>query len=322
MDLPRAGMDLVEKRTASAALEAIARAETHGVPMIWSTVGRAPDPPTFFAAAAVRTQTIGLGTAIVPTYSRHPVVLATQALALDQLAPGRFRLGVGPSHRPTIEGALGLEMGRPLDHLREYVTVLRQLLQEGRADFDGAYFSVHVQIEGRAPGVPIYVSALRERAFHLAGEVADGAISWLCPVAYLRERAVPALRAGAEAADRPAPRLIAHVPVVMTEDRNTMLRVARPRIAGYGRLPFYAAMFADAGYPVGPSGEVSDDLLDHLVVSGDEAEVRRRLDGILGGGIDELLVMLIPAENPAEEEVRLAKVVASLNVGPEPGPIR
>src|SRR5437588_7582947 len=81
---------------------AIVQAEERGVPAVWSTVGgTAPDAVTLFAAAAVQTTRIGLGTAIVPTYPRHPVALASQALVLAGLAPGRFRLGVGPSHRPT-----------------------------------------------------------------------------------------------------------------------------------------------------------------------------------------------------------------------------
>ncbi len=120
------------------ALAAIERAEARGIPAVWSTVGgAAADAVTLFAAAAVRTARIGLGTSIVPTYPIHPIKLVSQALVLADLAPGRFRLGVGPSHRPTIEGSFGLPMGKPLDHLREYVAVLRDLLWEGRSAFKG-----------------------------------------------------------------------------------------------------------------------------------------------------------------------------------------
>src|SRR6476620_2561320 len=123
----RAGL-VVRRPNPIATVEAIVQAEERGVPAIWSTVGgTGPDAVTVFAAAAARTTTIGLGTAIVPTYPRHPIALATQALALDGVAPGRFRLGIGPSHRPTIEGMFGIPMGSPLDHLREYLTVLRGL---------------------------------------------------------------------------------------------------------------------------------------------------------------------------------------------------
>jgi alkanesulfonate monooxygenase SsuD/methylene tetrahydromethanopterin reductase-like flavin-dependent oxidoreductase (luciferase family) len=96
------------------ALAAIERAEARGVPAVWATVGGAmADATTLFAAAAVRTARVGLGTSVVPTYPIHPVKLVSQALVLADLAPGRFRLGVGPSHRPIIEGAFGLPMGKP-----------------------------------------------------------------------------------------------------------------------------------------------------------------------------------------------------------------
>jgi hypothetical protein len=105
---------------------------------------------------------------------------------------------------------------------------------------------------------------------------------------------------------------VAQVPVVMTEDRATMLRVARAQVALYGRLPFYAAMFAKAGYPVEPDGTVTDALLEHLVVWGDEPDVRRRLEASLGDGIDELALTMMPAEQPGQEEVSLSRIAAAL----------
>ena len=310
--MPRIGLDLVDKSNAQGALSAIKRAAEIGVPMLWATTGRnVPDPLTYFAAALAKTDDVVLGTAIVPTYPRHPVMLATQALALDQIAPGRLRLGIGPSHRPTIEGAFGLPMGKPLDHLREYLTVLRGLLRDGHVDFEGTYYKVHSDLNGTAD-LPLYISALRQNAFRLAGELADGAISWVCPLDYLRQTAGPAMREAATQAGRPAPRLIAHIPVAMVAERDTMWRVSRPRLENYGRLTFYARMFADAGYPVGENGAVSDELLDHLVVWGDDTEVRSRLTAAFAGGIDELLITLYPADKPADEEARLCRILAGI----------
>lgn len=310
--MPRIGLDLVDKSNAQGALSAIKRAAEIGVPMLWATTGRnVPDPLTYFAAALATTNDVVLGTAIVPTYPRHPVMLATQALALDQIAPGRLRLGIGPSHRPTIEGAFGLPMGKPLDHLREYLTVLRGLLRDGHVDFEGTYYKVHSDLNGTAD-LPLYISALRQNAFRLAGELADGAISWVCPLDYLRQTAGPAMREAATQAGRPAPRLIAHIPVAMVTERDTMRRVSRPRLENYGRLTFYARMFADAGYPVGENGAVSDELLDHLVVWGDDTEVRSRLTAAFAGGIDELLITLYPADKPADEEARLCRILAGI----------
>jgi F420-dependent oxidoreductase-like protein len=308
----RIGLDLVDKSNARAALDAARRAADMGVSMLWATTGRnTPDPMTYFAAGLEALDGVTFGTAIVPTYPRHPAMLATQALALDQLGPGRFRLGIGPSHRPTIEGAYGMPMGKPLEHLREYLTILRSLLETGRAEFDGTYYTVHTELNATAT-MPIYISALRGNAFRLAGELADGAISWVCPLDYLREKAGPAMREAANSAWRPIPRMIAHVPVVMTTNRDTMLQSARPRLENYGRLPFYAGMFADAGYPVGSNGAVTDDLLDHLVVWGDAPQVRQRLEAAFAGGIDELLVTLFPSGDLAREERHLCEVLAQL----------
>src|SRR5436853_6627683 len=117
-------------------LSAIAAAEAAGVRQVWMTQSTpAPDTLTIFATAAMRTTSTRLGTAIVPTYPRHPLALAQQALALGDLAPGRLRLGIGPSHRPSIEGVYGIPMAAPLNHLREYVAVLRPALGEGKVDY-------------------------------------------------------------------------------------------------------------------------------------------------------------------------------------------
>lgn len=308
----RAGL-VIQRPTSAATLVAITRAEERGVTAVWSTSGgAAPDAVTLFAAAADRTRRITFGTAIVPTYPRHPVTLASQALVLASLAPGRFRLGIGPSHRPSMEAMLGLPMGKPLDHLREYLTVLRGLLWEGKTDFDGEYFHVHTALSPgtEPPRTPLPISALRAHAFHLAGEIADGAISWLCPVPYLVGTALPALRAGAAAAGRPTPPLIGHVPVAMHTDRDAVREKARAQFARYGQLPFYARMFADAGFPVSEGGAMSDALLDSLVVSGDAETVAARLHAIQDAGVDELLILPMPLADVEVEADALATVLA------------
>src|SRR5207245_11179526 len=134
-------------------------------------------------------------TSVVPNYPQHPLTLAQQALALDDLAPGRLRLGIGPSHRPTIEGTYGIPMKAPLEHLREYVTVLRAALWEGKVDYQGRFYTLKVRLP-RTPHTPILISALRAGAFRLAGEVADGDISWVGLVPYLLDRQLRAARGG------------------------------------------------------------------------------------------------------------------------------
>ncbi|HET8631305.1 MAG TPA: LLM class flavin-dependent oxidoreductase [Thermomicrobiales bacterium] len=303
---------VVEGATAAEAVAAIVAAEAAGVRQVWMTQGAVtPDTLTLFAAAAARTTAVRLGTAIVTTYPRHPLVLAQQALALADLAPGRLRLGIGPSHRQTIEQVYGLPMTAPLTHLREYTAVLRGLLWGGRVSHHGRFFNVEATLP-RAPRTPLLLSALRAASFRLAGEVSDGALSWLCPLPYLRAVAAPALREGAAAAGRPAPPLVAHVSAALNDDRAAALAAARERIRRYAASPFYAQMFAEAGYPIPADGTVPEALADSLVISGDEAAVRQGLRDALGGGIDELLVMPIPVADAADERARLARLLAGL----------
>lgn len=292
---------------ARAVVRAVTQAEEGGLYAAWSTVGgTAPDAVTVLALAAMQTNAIRLGTSIVPAYPRHPIVLAAQALVIAQLAPGRFRLGVGPSHRPVMEGVFGLPMHQPLRYMREYFTVLRQLLWEGRSDFDGQYLHVHAALpEGtELPRIPLLLSALRENAFRQAGELADGAISWVVPLSYLRETALPAMRAGAERAGRPVPPLIAHVPVAFSTNEQAVRSAARSFLSRYARLPFYARMFAAAGLPV-EGGTVSDALIDGLVVWGDGPRVVERLQQVLRAGAGEVLVSLLPLIEPEREEAAL-----------------
>ena len=294
-------------------LAAIVRAEERGLPMVWSTVGGTnPDAVTLFAAALAKTSTIGVGTAIVPTYPRHPIALASQALVLGGIAPGRFRLGLGPSHRPTIEGMFGLPMGKPLEHLREYLAVLRGLLWDGSINFSGTHYQVTARLPDgtEPPRTPLPISALRAGAFRLAGEIADGAISWVCPVPYLVNTAKPALEEGARSVGRPAPPLIGHVPVAVGTDREAVRAAARTQLANYGRLPFYRGMFEDAGYPVNPDNSLSDALLDELVVSGTPDEIGARLREIQAVGVDELLVMRVTVTDGEAEDTALLDVLA------------
>jgi F420-dependent oxidoreductase-like protein len=307
----------IRKPNSAETLATIVRAENQGVPTVWSTVGGTrPDAVTLFAAGLAKTSRINLGTAVVPTYPRHPIALASQALVLGSLGPGRFRLGVGPSHRPTMEGMFGLKMDKPLAHLREYLTVLRGLLWDGASDFSGTYFTVKADL---GPGVeppktPLLISALRAGAFRLSGELTDGAISWVCPVPYLVGTAKPAMEEGARAAGRPTPPLIGHIPVALSEDRAAVRAAARPQLANYGRLPFYRGMFADAGFPV-KDQTMSDELLDELVVSGSPEAVTARLLEIQAAGVDELLVMQVAVADEAAEETKLIELLGRAAAG-------
>lgn len=305
---------LVIPRTSSREfVDAIVQAEGRGVRKVWSTVGgTSPDAVTAFAAAAVQTSNVVLGTSITPTYPRHPITLASQVLALEGVAPGRIQLGIGTSHKPTIEGTFGIPMGVPLDHLREYLTILRALLWEGSVDFTGEYFNVKTELPAGTtpPKTPLPISALRRKAFHLAGELADGAITWVTPIHYIVTTALPALQASATAAGRARPPLIAHVPVAVSTDRDAARNAFRNQFPTYSKLPFYQSMFADAGYPVTVDQSMTDELVDDLAVSGSSDEIRQRLEAIRAEGIDELLISHVIVHDAQSELAELSAILA------------
>ncbi len=278
----------------------IEEAERLGIPAAWLTSGGiGQDPMTIFAAAAQRTGAILMGTSIIQLWSRHPVAMAQQARTLADLAPGRFRLGVGPGHQAGMEATFGVEFQQPLGHLQEYLRILKGLLQGGAVDFDGRYYQAHA----RAPGpveMPVMASALRRASFELCGAEADGAISWVCPGVYLRDVALPAMLAGAQKAGRPVPPLVAHAPVCVHDNRQEALAAAREQLGFYPKAPFYAQMFVDAGFPEAKQGNWSDAMIDSVVLSGDETQVAQRLRQLLDWGATEILAHVITAGDDRE----------------------
>ncbi len=289
----------VHEATARDMLRTVQEAERCGVPQVWLTTGTGPDALAVFAAAAASTSTIRMGTAIVPTFPRHPLVVAQQAADIAQLAPGRFTLGLGPSHAAGIEGRYGIPYQRPLQHLREYVAVVKAALGGEAVDFDGKRLRAH----GRLPygaEVPVMISALRERSFELAGEIADGAITWICPAPYLRRVALPALARGAGQAGRTTPPLIAHAFLCLTADRPAMVAAAGERMGIYPRSANYQGMFEAAGFPEARQGAWSDAMLDAVIVWGEEQRAetaaRRFLDT---SGTSGLILSVMP---PAGQE--------------------
>jgi F420-dependent oxidoreductase-like protein len=298
-------------QTTAEVLERIGQAEEAGIPAAWLTTGGAGrDALTLFAAAAVQTKSILLGTCITPTWPRHPVAVAQQVRVLAELAPDRFCLGVGPSHRAGMESAFGVEWNAPLGHLREYIKILKALIQKGEVDFDGKYYKAHART-GMALDVPVMASALRRGSFELCGAEADGAISWVCPGEYLRDVAVPAIESGAHKANRPTPSLVAHVAVCVHENIAEVRTAATEQLGMYPSNPFYTQMFVDAGFPdVAETKVWSNPMLDAVVLSGNGVRVRKRLQDLFSFGAREIIVSVVTAgKDPTASYKRTIKVL-------------
>jgi alkanesulfonate monooxygenase SsuD/methylene tetrahydromethanopterin reductase-like flavin-dependent oxidoreductase (luciferase family) len=301
---------LIQASAAPQAVAQIIQAELAGVPAIWATsggIGGADLLPTW-AAAAVKTERIVLGTAIVRTWPRHPVALAEEALAIEQLAPGRFRLGIGPTGETQAVQTYGANYRKPLTQVREYLTVLRALLHEGAVDFVGEHVTARSSLRTPVRRIPLLASAAGLRAFELGGELSDGAISWVAPKRYLVEQALPALRRGAEKAGRPVPPLIAHVAIAVDQDAVAARALAREQLAPYARAVYFRGTWERAGF--NPAAGYSDALLDELIVYGSEAEVAAGLGQWIKDGMGEVLAH--PLLDPADREGSLARAFAAI----------
>lgn len=280
----------IQSMDARQAVDQVILAEWAGIPTAWAISGRGPDLMPIWSVAAARTERIVLGTAIIRTWTRHPTAFAQEALAFEQLFPGRLRLGIGPTGRAAVEQMYGGRYDKPLTHLREYAVAIRSLLHEGKVDFKGEFVTTRAELPA-APGTPVLISAAGPKAWELGGEVSDGAISWVAPKSYLIETALPAIQCGAAKAGRKTPPIVAHVLVAVTTDRSTAEALARDQLGGYGGSPHFARTWIAAGHD--PAAGLTPALLADLLVSGDENQVVAGLHEWVAAGFELLAHPLI-----------------------------
>jgi len=245
------------------------------------------------AAYAAATTRVGLGNGVVPVYPRHPVAMAQSALTLNEVSGGRFRLGIGVSHKTSMEAMLGLRLVEPLAVMREYVAVLRGALGAG-SEFEGRHYRVRwaMAVPTRPPAPPIYLAALSVKMLELAGEIADGVVLWLCPPAYVRDVAVPALERGRRRAGKPLAgfEVVAAVPLAVTDARAAAMAAFRAELKRYLEQPFYRAMMQAAGLGDGVAafdrvGEAPESLADALGGIGDARAARAYVEAYRKAGV-------------------------------------
>ncbi|HEX9992239.1 MAG TPA: TIGR03564 family F420-dependent LLM class oxidoreductase [Acidimicrobiales bacterium] len=261
-----------------AVLAAAGLAEEQGFATYWLPQIFGPDALTTLAIVGREVPRIELGTSVVPTWPRHPMVLAAQALTTQAATGGRLTLGIGLSHQPVVEGMWGYRFDRPVRHMGEYLTALVPLVREGSASVQGETITAQgsVRVEGADP-VPVLVAALGPKMLDLAGRAADGTITWMTGPRTLRDLTVPTITAAAERAGRPAPAVVASLPVCVTDDVAGARERAATIYAVYGQLPSYRAMLDREG---------ADGPADVALV-GDEAALRERLEELEAAGVTD-----------------------------------
>ncbi len=238
-------------RALETALQRVERAEALGYESAYVTHIAGRDSLTVLAAYAARTERIKLGTGVLPIYSRTPVATAQAAATIDELSGGRMVLGVGVSHQVTVENWYGSTIDRPVAEMREYVSALRAMFR-GEDPPQGERFPTRFRFMGYEPRpeLPIYVAALSPAMLRLAGEIADGAMLWLCTPEYIRAVVVPELEKGRRRAGKTLEGydIVAAVPAAVTDDVEEARASLRGDLVPYFSLPFYRAMIERSGF--------------------------------------------------------------------------
>ncbi len=304
-----------ETRSLPAVRELAVQTEAQGFAGMWLGAAFGFDPIMALALASDATSTVELGVAVMPTWPRHPVVAAQQAATASAASQGRFRLGVGPSHAPVM-GMYGIELDRPISHLRDYLTVLRTLLHEGSVAHTGPRYTVNAFLDvADAPPPPVLLGVLQAQMAQLAGSHADGALCWLAPASHLHAVVAPGLAKGAAEAGRPTPPLVAELPCALTTDREALHEMAARDLGIYPHVPFYRALFETAGVEL-PARGWSDAMLDAAVVHGDEDGLAAKVQELLDAGADE--VALSPfgvGPDPAASQADCIRVLSDIAKG-------
>lgn len=208
------------------------------------------DALTALAVVGREVPRLGVGTAVVPTYPRHPLVMAMQALTVAAATANRFTLGIGLSHQVVIEGAFGLSYAKPVRHMREYLSILMPALHDGQVSFEGEELTARTFGPLRVPGgqaPPVLVAALGTQMLDLAGRLADGTALWMVGPRTIADHIVPTITRSAEAAGRPRPQVVVGLPVSVTADPDRAREEAARTFGFYNNLPSYRAMLDKEG---------------------------------------------------------------------------
>ncbi|MEO8602689.1 MAG: TIGR03564 family F420-dependent LLM class oxidoreductase [bacterium] len=240
------------------------------------------------------TKTLELGTAVVPTYPRHPHAMAQQALTAQAACSGRFTLGIGLSHQMVIEMMFGLSYAKSYSHMREYLDALAPLIRTGSVSCAGNEFRVNanLNIVGATP-CPILIAALAPKMLALAGTVADGTITWMTGPTTLREHIIPRINEAAAAAGRPKPRVVVGLPVAVTTDVAAARESAGRIFQVYGGLPSYRAMLDREG-AAGPAD---------VAMVGDAAAIGEQLAALRAIGVTDFLASPFPVGDDAAKSL-------------------
>jgi 5,10-methylenetetrahydromethanopterin reductase len=275
-----------------------AAVEADGFATYWAPQIFGHDALTALAVVGREVPRIELGTSVVPTYPRHPMALAQQCLTVNAIAGGRLTLGIGLSHKVVIENMMGMSFDKPIRHIRDYLSILGPLSRNEPVSYTGEDYSTHAAVS--APGSKPFstvVAALGPQMLKAAAELADGTLTWCTGPITLAEYTIPTINAAADSADRPTPRVIAALPVCVTDDFEAAKSRAAKVFEIYGSLPSYRAMLDREG-AAGP---------EDIAITGTADEVVERIGRLAEIGVTDFAAVEFPG-NPDEAAATRAAI--------------
>ena len=275
-------------------------AEADGFSALWYASIVTGDPLVAMAIAGRETSTIELGTAVLQTSPCHPLLQANRVSSVvDAMGRPGFTLGIGPSHEPVIRGAFGMSYDHPGRSTDEYVQILTALLRGENVDFDGSDWSAHTAGRAVPPShpVPVLVSALGPRLLRVAGEHADGTVLWMAPARAIETHVAPKLHAAAAAAGRPAPRIVAGLPVAVHDDIAEARAAASASSSMYAQMENYTRILE-----IGGAGTPAD-----AAIVGNESSVTSQLQSLLDAGATDIWAAVFPVGDDRRASMRRSK---------------
>ncbi len=277
-------------------------AEDAGLDSVWMANIFSYDAISALALIGRETSRIQLGTAVTPTFPRHPTAIAQQAMTTTAAANGRFTLGIGLSHQIVIENMLGMSYDKPARHMREYLEVLMPLVRGETATFNGDQYRVNgvtLDIPGGSP-TPVVVAALGPVMLKLAGELADGTNTWMVGPNTMESHIVARLHKAAADAGRPTPRVVGGFPMALTTNVEAAKEKINEQLVIYGQLPSYRAMLDKEGAE-GPAD---------IALLGDENALRGEIQRLESIGVTDFNAAVVDVEEGSRE--RTLEFLASL----------
>ena len=280
-------------KTVAELREQVETANSLGYGTFWTPQVFNLDALTALAVIAGSVDKIRLGTSVVPTYPRHPMMLAQQALTVNQVSGGRLDLGIGLSHKPVVEGMWGISFDGPVGHMGDYLKILMALLHDGVISHGGKHLTSRGGIDVPADPPPVLVAALGPQMLKLVGKTADGTSTWMTGPETIRTHVSPVINEAAESTERPPPQIITAVPVCITSDKEAAEESARRDFGFYGDLPSYRAMLDREGL------ENSWDI----ALSGSFEEVAEGLEKYVEAGATQVVAAVYGPQGSHKETV-------------------